>query len=96
MITSLDSSMGMTMTVFSLIKVYTCSYTCVISFQTYMLHVLSFHYHFKLQYDFHDNLKTSFLPRLQKNIAATSDTPCGTVGHIFTTRVAQYINHTEK
>ena len=86
--------MGMTMTVFSLIKVYTCTY--VISFQTYLLHVLSFHYHFKLQYDFHDNLKTSFLPRLQKNIAATSDTPCGTVGHIFTTRVAQYINHTEK
>ncbi|XP_022315436.2 glucoside xylosyltransferase 2-like [Crassostrea virginica] len=48
------------------------------------------------EYDFYDNLKTSFLPRLQKNIAATSDTPCGTVGHIFTTRVAQYINHTEK
>lgn len=47
---------------------------------------------FSLQYDFQENLKISLLPILLRNLEAVAKTPCGKVGHIFSKRVAQFLN----
>lgn len=49
-----------------------------------------------LQYSFQDEMKTSLLPQLLKNLEATAKTPCGTVRDIFSMRVSQFINHDVK
>lgn len=49
-----------------------------------------------LQYSFQDEMKTSLLPQLLKNLEATAKTPCGTVRDVFSMRVAQFINHDVK
>ncbi|XP_061180590.1 glucoside xylosyltransferase 2-like [Saccostrea echinata] len=48
------------------------------------------------EYDFHQKMKTFLLPPLQEKLEATAKTPCGRVRHIFSTRVAQFVNHAEK
>lgn len=49
-----------------------------------------------MQYSFQDEMKTSLLPLLLKNLEATAKTPCGTVRDVFSMRVAQFINHDVK
>lgn len=47
---------------------------------------------FYLQYDFQEKLKISLLPMLLRNLEAVAKTSCGKVGHIFSKRVAQFLN----
>ncbi|XP_052674405.1 glucoside xylosyltransferase 2-like [Crassostrea angulata] len=48
------------------------------------------------EYDFQEKLMISLLPMLLRNLEAVAKTPCGKVGHIFSKRVAQFLNQEEK
>ncbi|XP_048729454.2 glucoside xylosyltransferase 2-like [Ostrea edulis] len=48
------------------------------------------------EYEFLQKMKTSLLPTLLKYLETASKTPCGTVKHIFSKRVTQFINHADQ